>query len=464
MAESTPQVTGDLQPPLKVTRQLTYGQDDVAADGMNESFIPDDADVISAPADPHDPPVLSDDDDLPPGPPPLGLTRQKTFQASLDEPNASAAQEDFDGDDDDTFDSTTGITSTPSSPSKRRDSQVWHADGYQAHLPEREVSTEVPAFEDELLETDAPPQGDSFVVQDTAATTSAAGTEFKAPPPLMRQKTYNSNTSDDVALEHANEAAADEQDEIEFCPPPTLALTRQKTFETDMVVTETADALADLGIQPTTGSSAVVSGDGLQYDRTPSTSTSTNMPFKSKSDLLFSPAKAEDAERVTEVINSAYAVELGDTGIAFKSGDRTNLAEVQKWIRHPHKHTITVRDARGHSSSPETKNDASLMAPENIIGVYVYKLMKDEPKAFFGPLAVHPRVQGNGAGKLIVEEICERARSDNCTHVQIDTVDKRTDLIPWYEHLGFKNLGTRDFPQLSTLTRPVKAVIMERPL
>jgi ribosomal protein S18 acetylase RimI-like enzyme len=68
--------------------------------------------------------------------------------------------------------------------------------------------------------------------------------------------------------------------------------------------------------------------------------------------------------------------------------------------------------------------------------------------AYLGMLAVWPSLQARGIGRAVVAEGERVARSEwAAERVQLSVIRQRTELIAWYERLGYERSGeTRPFP------------------
>jgi len=71
-----------------------------------------------------------------------------------------------------------------------------------------------------------------------------------------------------------------------------------------------------------------------------------------------------------------------------------------------------------------------------------------EHEAYFGMLAVEPRLQGRGTGRALVEASEEMAREQwGASRMLIQVIRQRTLLIGWYERMGYAATGdTVPFP------------------
>jgi ribosomal protein S18 acetylase RimI-like enzyme len=86
------------------------------------------------------------------------------------------------------------------------------------------------------------------------------------------------------------------------------------------------------------------------------------------------------------------------------------------------------------------------------------------PRGYFGMLAVHPVAQGSGLGRFLVRAAERHCRDRGCTEMDLSVVNLRTELIPWYERLGYAECGTEPFAHGAKLKRPAHFVLMTRPL
>ena len=122
------------------------------------------------------------------------------------------------------------------------------------------------------------------------------------------------------------------------------------------------------------------------------------------------PADFDDIQSIVAVVNSAYQIELGDTGIAFKNADRF----------------LSVQDAL------DLKDDLHVAKIGiEIIGVIAITVMTDS--AILGPLAVSPGLQGYGVGRALLDfaESLHRV-------TEVGVVSCRTDLLTMYEKRGYR--------------------------
>jgi GNAT superfamily N-acetyltransferase len=149
-------------------------------------------------------------------------------------------------------------------------------------------------------------------------------------------------------------------------------------------------------------------------------------------------AAADDAGAIAELVNRAYRVEE-----FFVGGDRTTTEEIRAQQR---RGDFLVLD----------RGDGSLAA-----GVYVE--LRGE-RGFFGPLAVAPDLQGSGLGRRLIavaEAVCA---ARGCRLMELQVVNLRAELPPFYRSLGYRECGTSPFPADAPAKLPCHFIHMAKPL
>jgi N-acetylglutamate synthase-like GNAT family acetyltransferase len=63
-------------------------------------------------------------------------------------------------------------------------------------------------------------------------------------------------------------------------------------------------------------------------------------------------------------------------------------------------------------------------------------------------LAVLPEQRRKGFGKVLVDQVFDRARKIGARRVEIGIISEQTDLKNWYEKIGFVEKGTKKFDHL----------------
>jgi len=145
------------------------------------------------------------------------------------------------------------------------------------------------------------------------------------------------------------------------------------------------------------------------------------------------PATAEDAALVAALINQAFSVEK-----FFIEGDRTSAEEV---------HTMMAR--------------GEFLVLGDFAAV-VYVELRGE-RGYFGMLSVDPARRKEGLGRRLVEIAEQRCREAGCRIMELQTVNLRLELAPYYRKLGYVESGTTPFLS-DRLRQPAHFVKMEKPL
>ncbi|HET6899740.1 MAG TPA: GNAT family N-acetyltransferase [Vicinamibacteria bacterium] len=148
-------------------------------------------------------------------------------------------------------------------------------------------------------------------------------------------------------------------------------------------------------------------------------------------------ASPADAGAITAVINAAYQVER-----FFVDGDRIREDEVRRYMA---KGTFLIAEQDG---TP--------------IGC-VYAEQRGD-RGYFGLLAVDPARHGKGVGRTLIEAAEARFLRAGCQAVDIQVVDLRTELPPFYRRLGYVETGTAPFSDPEKATRPCHFILMSKPL
>lgn len=149
-------------------------------------------------------------------------------------------------------------------------------------------------------------------------------------------------------------------------------------------------------------------------------------------------ATASDIPRIVETVNLAYRVED-----FFKIGDRTDAAE------------ITACFASGTFLVAE---DA-----EGRLAGCVYFEQKGS-HGHFGMLSARPGNQGRGLGRFLIDQAEARAKRLGLSAMDLDVVELRLELIPWYTRLGYVETGRAPFSQPGRTRIPCEFIQMSKPL
>lgn len=158
--------------------------------------------------------------------------------------------------------------------------------------------------------------------------------------------------------------------------------------------------------------------------------------------LVLKRATPSDAEEVMAVVNAAYAVEIGSTGVAFKSCNRytdvgQTLADIEAAVA-----SVDVDTARDGSSLHSPSSSSIFIVARRlsygphgpVIGCIRAEVRSSdcgERVCEFGPFAVAPTAQGEGVGAALLQFVEAHARTLGATRMEIHVVNHRSDAIAW---------------------------------
>jgi N-acetylglutamate synthase-like GNAT family acetyltransferase len=152
---------------------------------------------------------------------------------------------------------------------------------------------------------------------------------------------------------------------------------------------------------------------------------------------MIRPATEADAPALTALINLAFQVER-----FFLDSDRLDLAEVLDRLR---KGFFLIEEA-----------DSRMIA-------CVYVELRGD-RAYLGLLSVEPAIQRGGLGKRLVDAAEEFARASGSRHMDLNVVNLREELPPFYRKLGYSESGTSPFPSEVYTKLPCHFIQMSKPL
>jgi GNAT superfamily N-acetyltransferase len=149
-------------------------------------------------------------------------------------------------------------------------------------------------------------------------------------------------------------------------------------------------------------------------------------------------AREEEAPAIARLVSLAYVVEA-----FFKVGDRTNADEVRDMMK---KGEFLV-----------------LEDPPGVPAGCVYVKIEGD-RGYFGMLSIDPVKQGRGLGRALIGEVEARCRAEGCRHMDIEVVNLREELPPFYRRLGYVETGTAPFPDTERSTQPCHFIVMSKAL
>ena len=152
-------------------------------------------------------------------------------------------------------------------------------------------------------------------------------------------------------------------------------------------------------------------------------------------------ATEDDAEAVMSIVNRAYLVVKGDSGLAYATANTDRYNDLKQCERDtPHIILGTL--------------DTGTI-------VCCGKGLVDKDCVHIGPLAVDPCYQGRGFGTQLLEALESLA-----AHQELSVVSCRTDVLKVYHRRGYvitKTLPVTDVIPLERLTRPdLKIQVMKK--
>lgn len=149
------------------------------------------------------------------------------------------------------------------------------------------------------------------------------------------------------------------------------------------------------------------------------------------------PARPDELQAVTALINAAFAVEH-----FFKPGDRTSAEAVRQLFE---KGAMLIAEA-----------EAALVGS-------VYVEVRGE-RAYIGMLAVAPNHQGHGIARALMTAAEDLGRSRGCVVIDVTVVNLRTELPPLYRKFGYVESGTEPFLRDTPTTLPCHFIRMSKTL
>ena len=154
--------------------------------------------------------------------------------------------------------------------------------------------------------------------------------------------------------------------------------------------------------------------------------------------LTLRAAGPVDADDIAALITRAYRVED-----FFVHGDRTNADDVR------------ARMAKGQFLVLE---DSS-----RTMAGCVYVVARGD-RGYFGMLSIDPAHQRKGLGTQLVAAAEEHCRTAGCREIEIEVVNIRPELPPFYHALGYRECGVRPFPDVQRPKLPCHFIVMTRSL
>jgi GNAT superfamily N-acetyltransferase len=144
-----------------------------------------------------------------------------------------------------------------------------------------------------------------------------------------------------------------------------------------------------------------------------------------------------DAETLAALISLAYRVED-----FFKIGDRTDPSDVRRRMQ---------------------DGAFLLLEDQGMIVGSVYVQVHGEI-GYFGMLSIDPSRQGQGLGSRLIAAAEDHCRRAGCHTMELEVVNLRTELPPFYRRFGYTENGTRPFTDHEQAKLPCHFIVMSKPL
>jgi GNAT superfamily N-acetyltransferase len=89
----------------------------------------------------------------------------------------------------------------------------------------------------------------------------------------------------------------------------------------------------------------------------------------------------------------------------------------------------------------------TILVAGDVLGCAAVTHEAGSPRASFGMFAVRPGLQRGGVGSTLLRAAEDLARDRGATAMEMCVIDRRPELIDWYERRGYARTGeTRPFP------------------
>ena len=147
-------------------------------------------------------------------------------------------------------------------------------------------------------------------------------------------------------------------------------------------------------------------------------------------------ATEPDADEIARIINAAFEIER-----EFRRGERTSPSEILTSMTDE---IFLVAEGGGR-----------------LVGAVEVRVEGDA--GYFGMLAVDASARRGGIGRALVEAAEAHCREAGCSVMTMSTGENRTELIPYYEKMGYRVTGVE--PSTSSAFKyPIRVVNMEKRL
>jgi N-acetylglutamate synthase-like GNAT family acetyltransferase len=149
-------------------------------------------------------------------------------------------------------------------------------------------------------------------------------------------------------------------------------------------------------------------------------------------------AREAEAEELARLISLAYRVED-----FFKIGDRTDRTDVLERMKSGE--FLVLED------------------DQQVIAGCVY-VTRHQDVGYFGMLSIDPARQGQGLGRQLIAAAEAHCRNAGCREMELEVVNLRTELPPFYHRFGYVESGTRPFTDTEQASQPCHFIVMTKQL
>jgi GNAT superfamily N-acetyltransferase len=164
-------------------------------------------------------------------------------------------------------------------------------------------------------------------------------------------------------------------------------------------------------------------------------------------------ATLAEVARLTALVNSAYRGDSSRQGWTTEA----HLLDGQR---------IDEEGIREMLAVPEAAMLLCLGEDDELLGSFYAH--PTGGKVYLGMLAVAPTGQGQGVGKFLIRAAEDYGRQDGCTVSKMTVISVRSELIAFYERLGYRQTGaTEPFPtdpRYGIPRQPLTLLVLEKPL
>lgn len=154
------------------------------------------------------------------------------------------------------------------------------------------------------------------------------------------------------------------------------------------------------------------------------------------SGMKLTPATDVDAGVLFSMINQAFEVEMGSTGLAFKSTQRLD-DPMHGGMREAYaEHRVIVaRDTTRTGGTEALTTDTAMDTARDsaggvIMGCIVWHVHGDGTTLEFGKLAVSTEHQRKGVGRALIDHVVAIGRGKGCTRLEISVLQSWCARVP----------------------------------